>query len=183
MKGKRSVQQFRGCWWLGEGKRQEASPVVSLSALLSLCLMLPPKPSKEVPFSGFREWGKRPAELARGSLKPKMESDLKSHLPSPHAGQGLLFHSTISSAAPFPTLHQIGQAPALPTSYRPWGTLGLFPAQEWKKELPKHCWNQNSKHTRGGREGANTNKLPLDSCAYTLLKKKCQIQSPKFGGC
>lgn len=27
----------------------------------------------------------------------------------------------------------------------------------------------------------SADELPLDSCAYTLLKK-CQIQSPRFGG-
>lgn len=51
------------------------------------------------------------------------------------------------------------------------GLLGVFPVLKWKNELPKVAWNRNLEHSGAGRGGMNTDKLPLDSCAYTLLKK------------
>lgn len=98
-----------------------------------------------------------------------MESDLKSHLSSPHPEQGPLFHSTISSAAPFPTLHQIGQAPAL---LLPAGVGGLgFSTLEWKKELAKRLLESETQSTlKPGR--SKYKQTSFGQLCLTLYKKK-----------
>lgn len=109
-------------------------------------------------------------------MKPKMESDLKSHLSSPHPEQGPLFHSTISSAAPFPTLHQIGQAPALPASCRRWGTR-VFPSTRMEERAAKRLLESELKaHSSRQRRSKYKQASFGQLCLHSIKKKKKSVR-------
>lgn len=111
-----------------------------------------------------------------------MESDLKSHLSSPHAGQGLLFHSTISSSAPFPTLHQIGQAPALPHFLQALGDSWVFPSTRMEERAAKRLLESELKaHSRRERRSEYKQASFGQLCLHSIKKKSVRFNHPSLG--
>lgn len=160
---------------LGEEKRLISVPSGTPSSLHPVSVSPPLQGLlRDVPLSVS-------AELALGSEKPSMESDLQDCLLNPHPAQGPLSHSAISSTPPSHPLHHIGQASALPTSYRGLGDSWVFPSIRMEEGAAKRLLESELKAPWSRERRSEYRRASFGQLCLYSIKKSVRFNHPGLG--